>query len=96
MATNKKKEVSLGKEVTKVSTSGPTQGQYGTYQYGAMSNYTDPYQKQLDKTVKQIGNYGNYASDYQKQLNAYTNKITNPGTYAGTYQPQIDKYLIIG
>lgn len=92
MATKKIND-EISKTVTQVSTSGPTTGQYATYQYGAMPTYTPKYQGGIDENLNKIENYGSYQSRYQPQIDQALSRVTDTTPYASRYQDQIDRYV---
>lgn len=79
--------------VKKVDLEGVTSGNYGDYQYGALSTYTPKYESQINGTLGKIENYGDYKSAYQPQLDDAMARVTDRTPYVSRYQSQIDDYV---
>lgn len=79
--------------VKKVDLNGVTSGNYGDYQYGALSTYTPKYDSQINGTLNKIENYGDYKSAYQPQIDQALAKVTDTTPYVSKYQAQIDDYV---
>lgn len=77
----------------KVNTGGSTQGQYATYEYGSMPQYTAKYQDLIDENMGKIENYGSYQSKYQPQIDQALAKVADSAPYQSKYQAQIDDYV---
>lgn len=80
-------------KIKEVNLNGVTSGNYGDYQYGALSTYTPKYDTQINNTLGKIENYGNYTSKYQPQLDEALTKVTDRTPYTSRYQAQIDDYV---
>lgn len=80
-------------KIKEVNLNGVTSGNYGDYQYGALSTYTPKYDAQINNTLGKIENYGNYTSKYQPQLDEALTKVTDRTPYVSRYQSQIDDYV---
>lgn len=79
--------------VKKVELDGVTSGNYGDYQYGALSTYTPKYDSQINGTLSKIENYGDYKSAYQPQIDQALGRVTDTTPYVSKYQAQIDDYV---
>lgn len=80
-------------KIKEVNLNGVTSGNYGDYQYGALSTYTPKYDTQINNTLGKIENYGDYTSKYQPQLDEALTKVTDRTPYTSKYQAQIDDYV---
>lgn len=80
-------------KIKEVNLNGVTSGNYGDYQYGALSTYTPKYQDKIDSNLSKIENYGDYTSQYQPQIDEAMARVTDRTPYTSKYQAQIDDYV---